>query len=404
MGKSNNNQKGAAIQMNIALLIPTLGGGGAERVAQIIGDYYVAQGNNVYYFLSHTSVKPVYQVKGQVIDTGIESCLLNNVFGNMQALEKLILASLQMRKWKRKYKINAAISFMEEFNYLNILSKGRERVITRVCTILSQEGEWVNFLFRKDMVHFFYPKSDVIVVMSDYAKEDMHSNFGVPMKKMVKIPNPVLAVDRNNPSADWEYGDKVIVTVGRLAPEKQQERIIRAFSYVAERDQEARLLILGTGPKEGYLKNTARRCKVEKNVIFAGFRSNVAYYLNNSKVFVMASRLEGFPNGMIEAMENGLPVITTGAPGGCSEIVGKRSGSGVCTDIEYCPYGILTPHISGQMRIGSELEREELLLGQAMLELLSNKELCEKYSRRSRKRASMYHVEKIMGLWNRLLQ
>ncbi|MCX4342806.1 MAG: glycosyltransferase [Kineothrix sp.] len=390
--------------MNIAILIQTLGGGGAERVAQIIGDYYVNRGNNVYYFLGHTSVKPVYPVKGQIVDTGIKGCLSNNVFGDIQALGKLFLASLQMRKWKRRYQIDVAVSFMEEFNYLNILSKGREKVITRVCTILSQEGEWVNLFFRKDIVHFFYPKSDRIVVMSEYAKRDMYCNFNIPMNKMVKIPNPVVTGNTQESSMGLEYGDKVIITVGRLAPEKQQERIIRAFSYVAASEKDARLLILGTGPNEGYLKNIAYKHKVKENVIFAGFKSDVAHYLKNSRIFVLASRLEGFPNGMIEAMANGLPVVTTDAPGGCGEIVGKKREAGACEDIEYCPYGIMTPHISGQIRAGGELTREERLLGQAMLELLRNEELCERYSKRSMKRAAMYDVEKIMEIWNRLLQ
>lgn len=390
--------------MNIAILIQTLGGGGAERVAQIIGDYYVNRGNNVYYFLGHTSVKPVYHVKGQIVDTGIKGCLSNNVFGNIQALGKLFLASLQMRKWKRKYQIDVAVSFMEEFNYLNILSKGREKVITRICTILSQEGEWVNLFFRKDIVHFFYPKSDRIVVMSDYAKRDMHSNFNIPIHKMVKIPNPVASANILDSSTGWEYGDKVIITVGRLAPEKQQERIIRAFSYVAASEKDARLLILGTGPNEGYLKNAAYKYKVKEKVIFAGFKSDVTYYLQNSKAFVLASRLEGFPNGMIEAMANGLPVVTTDAPGGCGEIVGKKGGAGTCKDIEHCLYGILTPHISGPIHSGSELTREEHLLGQAMLELVTNDELCEKYGERSKKRAAMYDIDRIMKIWNRLLQ
>ena len=39
--------------MNIAILIPELGGGGAERIAQIVGDYYFGRGENVYYFLGH---------------------------------------------------------------------------------------------------------------------------------------------------------------------------------------------------------------------------------------------------------------------------------------------------------------------------------------------------------------
>ncbi len=405
MGKNNNNQKGTAIQMNIALLIPTLSGGGAERVAQIIGDYYIEKGNNVYYFLAGTSAEQVYPVKGQVIQTGIRCCLHNNIYGDMQALVKLIKSSLLMRKWKKKYKVDVAISFMEEFNYLNILSKGREKVITRVCTILSQMvSERYNFLHKQKVVHFFYRKADKIVVMSGYAKRDMYENYGIPMNKMIRIPNPVLTTSTYDTDRSRQYGDNVIVTVGRLEPEKQHERIIRAFSSVYAQERTAQLLILGTGSKEGYLKNIAVKYGVEKNVIFAGFQSDVAHYLRNSKVFVMASRLEGFPNSMLEAMANGLPVITTDAPGGCREIVGKKSDSGECMGIEYCQYGILTPHISGRLHINGELERAESLLGQAMLELLQNDELYEKYSKCAYKRAAMYDVERVMTIWNCLLE
>lgn len=390
--------------MNIALLIPTLSGGGAERVAQIIGDYYVEEGNNVYYFLAGTSAEQVYPVKGQVIHTGIKCCLQNNVYGDIQILLKLVLSSLLMRKWKKKYKIDVAISFMEEFNYLNILSRGKERVITRICTILSQMvEERYNFLYHRKMVHFFYTKSDKVVVMSDYAKRDMYANYGIPFRKMVKIPNPSVISDSYNESMDWQYGDKVIVTVGRLEPEKQQERIIRAFSYVCALEQTARLLILGSGSKEEYLKSIAQKYHVEKNITFAGFRSNVAYYLQNSRVFVLASRLEGFPNSMIEAMVNGLPVITTDCPGGCREIVGRKKDSGKCKDIEYCRYGVLTPHISGRMRVNGELEKEEKFLGQAMLELLRNEELHDKYSKRSYKRAAMYDAKNIMKIWGHII-
>ena len=278
--------------MNVAILIQTLGGGGAERVAQIIGNYYVDRGDTVYYFIGKTSIRQAYQVKGKIVPTGIKSSLSNNIFGDAQALGKLFLASCKIRNLKKKYKIDVAISFMEEFNYLNILSKGRERVITRICTILSQEGEWVSLYQRKDLVHFFYPKADRVVVMSDYAREDMHNNFGIPRAKMVKIPNPVLKVDRYAEDVGWEYGHRVIVTVGRLAAEKQQERIIRAFSYVVAREKDACLLILGVGPKEGYLKNLTRKLKLEKNIVLQGTIQDLWCLINGQwmKVFRLARK------------------------------------------------------------------------------------------------------------------
>ena len=389
--------------MNIAILIPELGGGGAERVSQIVGDYYVEKGHNVYYFLADMAVRQVYTVKGKVIHTGIKSCTENNSFGYMQVFAKLMKSSFKMRKLKKKYKIDVAISFMEEFNYINILSKGTEKVITRICATLSQTEELTGILYDKYVVRFFYNRADRVIVLCDYAKDDMYRNYRVARKKMVKVPNPALIIDICGLEKEWEYGDKVIVAVGRLGWQKQHERIIRALSYVNAHDKAAKLLILGAGPNEAFLKRTSTKYGLEDRIIFTGFRSNIAYYLKNSKVFVMASKGEGVPNSMLEAMACGLPVVTTDSPGGCGELVGKKKISEACSDIQYCPYGILTPHISGKVQLDSELEKEELLLGQAMLELLSNEQLYEKYSRRSLKRASMYNIERVMKKWDKLL-
>ena len=60
--------------MNIAILIPELGGGGAQRVAQIIGDYYCEKGEKVFYFLLESSIGQAYPVKGQIVHTGIKRC------------------------------------------------------------------------------------------------------------------------------------------------------------------------------------------------------------------------------------------------------------------------------------------------------------------------------------------
>lgn len=390
--------------MNIAIIIASLQGGGAERVAQIIGDYYVGEGNRVYYFLEDNDAEQVYPVKGQVINSGIKHCSSNNLFGDIQALGKLVKASFRMRRLKRKYKIDVAISFIEESNYYNILSKGREKIITRSCAILSECSACFGIMYNKKLVRFFYNRSGKIVVLCDDAIEDLHKNYGVPLKKLIKIPNPVLVPPICDFTQDWKYGDKVIVAVGRLSIEKQHDRIIRAFSYVSSQEKEARLLILGIGPLEKYLKGLCARYHLEDVVIFAGFQDDVAYYLQNSKVYVMASEAEGMPNSMLEAMVNGLPVVTTDSPGACGELVGKKRSKGKCTAIEYCPYGILTPHISGKVIVSSALEQEEMLLGQAMLELIRNEELREKYSECSRKRAAMYNIEKIMRKWNQLIQ
>ena len=153
-----------------------------------------------------------------------------------------------------------------------------------------------------------------------------------------------------------------------------------------------------------YLEKIAQRYKLEKAVILVGFKDNVSYYLKNSKVFVMASSAEGFPNSLIEAMANGIPVVTTNTPGACAEIVGKKGWDNVCNSIQYCKYGILTPYISGQTQMpGRGLIREEYLLGKAMLQVLEDKNIYDRYCRGSLKRASMFNLRKIMSKWDKLL-
>lgn len=389
--------------MNIAIIIPELGGGGAERVAQIVGNYYVEKGENVYYFLMETGIKQVYSVKGRIVQTGIKSCMENAIYGNAQVLLRLLQSASIMRRWKKKYQINVAISFMEEANYLNVLSRKGEKVITRVCTILSQREELKGILYNKYLVQFFYNLSDKVIVMSDYARKDMSWYYGVSYRKLVKIPNPSISVAHQNIEKHWKYGNQVVICVGRLEHVKQQERIIRAFSYVLKHQTEARLLILGMGPNKKYLEYLCRQYGIAHAVFFVGFIDDVGFYLKNSRVFVMASEVEGFPNSMVEAMAYGVPVVTTDSPGACGEIVGKKEGKGSALEIQHCTYGILTPSIHGKVKIHTELVREELLLGKAIEEILVDRALYEKYHRQSQKRSRIYSMEKVIRKWDRLV-
>lgn len=211
--------------MNIAILIPSLGGGGAERVAQIIGDYYCEKGETVYYFLADNGVKQVYSVKGQIVNTGIKEVCGDDASGYFWTLAEMMKPSLKLRKLKWKYHIDVAISFMERFNYINVLSKGKEKVITRICTVLSEREDVRGPLYSKSMLHLLYNHSDAVVVMSDYVKKDMYKKYDVSTAKMYKIPNPAIRYDENGLESEWIYGNYAVICVGRLDKIKQHEKL-----------------------------------------------------------------------------------------------------------------------------------------------------------------------------------
>lgn len=394
--------------MNIAILIPTLACGGAERVAQTIGNYYVGKGYQVYYFLADMDLKQDYPVKGTIVKTNIRSCVTGKSISDMQRKIKLWYSSLKIRKLKHHYKIDVAISFMEEFNYINVLSKGKEKVITRVCTTLSEYEKMnpSNFLLKKGVVRFFYARSDRVVVLSRRGFKEMQFLYGIPKKKILCIPNMV--VDKKGikkETDDWKYGTKTVVCVGRLEAVKQYERIIRAFSYVCYREADAKLIILGKGSQLRYLKNICKKLHIEDNVVFEGFSDNVPYYLQHARVFVMASRMEGFPNSMIEAMNYGVPIVTCDSPGACGEIVGNLRELKNDDSIVFCKYGIIVPYIPYEkFKVDTQLSRKEMILGEAMLKVLTDDGIYERYNKQSLKRAKMFSMERVIKKWDSIVE
>lgn len=393
--------------MNIAILIPELGGGGAERVAQIVGDYYVKKGNKVYYFLADTDVEQVYPVDGTIVQTSIKSCMEGKT-NDIQRIIKIFYSSMKMRRLKKQYKIDVAISFMEEFNYINVLSKGKEKVVTRVCAMLSayEKMNPENLLFKKYVIHFFYSKADRVIVLSKVSSKEMQVFYKIPGRKIVCIPNmavPQMPIKQEAES--WEYGKKAVICIGRLMSVKQHERIIRAFSYVCSREPDAKLIILGRGPQLKYLKRICKVLQIEDKVIFEGFTDNVPYYLQHSRVFVMGSRTEAFPNSMMEAMYYGVPVVTTDSFGACGEIIGKPEKIKNKNTVIFCKYGILTPDMPDQkLKVNSQLFQEEVLLGKAIQKVLTEDEIYERYRTRSLERAEMFAMDKVIKKWNSIVE
>lgn len=381
--------------MNIAILIPTLSGGGAERVASIIGNHYADKGNNVYYFLGDYRYRTKYQVKGTIVNTGIQ----NSFQGSPTDLISLVRSACIMRGYKRKYRIDVSISFMEEFNFINVLSRGKEKVILRICTILSQRPELAGVIYDRHFIQAVYNLADQVVVMTDHALCEMAEIYRVNRKKIIKIPNPAIVDRRSNTNKPWIYGDKTVICVGRLEDVKQQDIAIRAFSIVVEQVKEARMLILGEGPRKRYLESLIRKMRLQDKVCLLGFQKDVTYFLEHSRVFLMTSKTEGFPNGMIEAMAAGLPVVSIASSGAPQEILGcmKQAEDRAIM----ARYGIVTPFLLGCD--STDIREKERILGNAMIKMLEDDSLCQHYAEMSNKRVRHYAYEKIMRKWDNLI-
>ncbi|MBR0413679.1 MAG: glycosyltransferase family 1 protein [Clostridia bacterium] len=117
---------------------------------------------------------------------------------------------------------------------------------------------------------------------------------------------------RESIRAQYDFGDKLVIGhVGRLAPQKNQKKLLEAFACVHRENDQTHLVIIGTGELEESLKQTAFDLGIASAVTFTGVLSNVNEWYSAFDVFAMTSLYEGLPVVAVEAQAADLPCILT---------------------------------------------------------------------------------------------
>jgi glycosyltransferase involved in cell wall biosynthesis len=124
----------------------------------------------------------------------------------------------------------------------------------------------------------------------------------------------------------WFNGEHpVVVSAGRLYPQKGFPVMLEAFAAVHRRLPQARLVILGEGPERAALEAKTEQLGLKDVVSFPGFKKNPQAYFARAQVFAMSSFNEGLCNVIVEAMATGTPAVSTDCPHGPSEIISHGS-------------------------------------------------------------------------------
>jgi glycosyltransferase involved in cell wall biosynthesis len=120
--------------------------------------------------------------------------------------------------------------------------------------------------------------------------------------------------------AGQRQDDRLVITVGRLVPQKDLDLFLEAASLVANKKAGIRFLIVGNGPCRGPLERHASRIGLDGKVSFLGEREDVPELLQAADVFWLTSAWEGLPNVLLEAMACGKPIVARD-DGACREAV-----------------------------------------------------------------------------------
>ena len=304
----------------VALFMPSLHGGGAERVMLEIAAELGRRGITVHLVL--VRAEGHYR---DVIPDGVE------VFDLLS--RRTATSLLKVVAYIRRERPVAVLSTLIHANVIALVAKalllGRIRVVTRIANTYSAELASGRFKHRLALRLFrlLMPLADAVVCVSKGVADDFKRVAPGSSGKIATVYNPVPAqeieeMSRESPRHPWFAAQEppVILAVGRLTAVKDHTTLLRAFADLAQ-VRSARLVILGEGPERESLLRLASQLGVSEHVGLPGFKVNPFAYMSRASVFVLSSRHEGFPNVLVQAMACRTPVVSTDCPSGPLEIL-----------------------------------------------------------------------------------
>jgi len=304
----------------IAFFLPTLAGGGAERV--IVN---LAEG------ISERRL-PV-----DLVVATAEGPFLSQLSPSVRLVDlhagRVLRSIVPLVRYLRRERPRVLISSMGHANVVAVwaarLARRRTPVIVTVHNTMSQSTPQQGLAGRvwPHLLRTFYPWADRIVAVSRGAADDLARTVGLPRNEVEVVYNPVItpammAVAGRAPDHPW-FGPgqpPVILGVGRLTNQKDFATLIRAFAEL-RRSRSARLMILGEGEERRALEVLIREHGLTDDVALPGFRDDAIAYMAGSALFVLSSAWEGLPTVLIEALAAGTRVVSTDCPSGPREIL-----------------------------------------------------------------------------------
>lgn len=316
----------------LALLLPDMRGGGAERVALNLCHAFVEAGHDVDLVLlaAEGELLPLVPREVRVFELGSK---------------RLRGALLPFFRYLRRRRPDAVQVSMWPLTVIGLLAhrlaRSPARILVSDHSALSKHippSAGLAHRLLKASVRLFYPLADARILVSGNAAEDMARFSGLKRDQLDVIYNPVR--EPGHPSAGFDlealWGRERrsrILTVGTLKEQKNHALLIRAFARLRRR-RPACLMIVGEGRLRGDLECLAATEGVADDVIMPGFFTDPWPFYASADLFVLSSDYEGFGNVIVEAMHCGTPVVSTDCEAGPREILdGGRYGALVpCND------------------------------------------------------------------------
>lgn len=306
--------------MIITVILPNLCGGGAERLHVNLARDWVVRGYTVEFVLMRKKGELLQLLPNEVKVTDmsvdrirsfifplarhLKNSRPNTILAAMWPLTSAVVCS-----WILSGRTGSL--FLSDHEHLSHSYIGQRRV----------KGAYL-----KNLIRFTYPFANGVIAVSAGVKNDLCALGRLSLSKVKVIYNPAaIGVSsvresikvRNKLWGDYKYN---ILAVGRLTAEKNYETLIKAFARLPI-EMNAKLIILGEGNLRVALTDLIAALGLHERIELFGFVSDPYPWFRSSDLFVLSSLWEGFGNVIVEALECGVPVVSTDCPSGPAEIL-----------------------------------------------------------------------------------
>lgn len=315
-------------QTECAIVLPSFGAGGAERVTLNLANALAAEG-----------------VAVDLVAASPQGALRGDVGPSLRVVDldapRALSATRPMVRYLRTERPEVVLSSLDAVNVVSLVANrlaGRPARVfvtahSHMSTALSTSPLLRERLLMRTAIRATYGMAAGAIALTDAMADDLATMSRLPRERITVLPNLVLTTSdaerrAAQPAHSWAEDPTrpLVVGIGRLAVQKGFGTLLQAFASLAA-DTSARLLILGEGPERASLEQQVAALGLTERVAMPGFVDNPLAILSRARLFALSSVFEGLPTVLIEALAAGCPVVATDCPTGPREILeGGRYG------------------------------------------------------------------------------